>query len=172
LNRVRSLTIAIGATVLAVCSHAPSFVRPARVEAASLVRVIDGDTIVVSLGGTSERVRLIGIDTPERGACFFRQSTAHLTRLLGRGPISLRPDVRDRDRYGRLLRYVSASGISLNERMVADGFAYAYTVPPDVSRARRMVELQRRARIAGRGMWARGSCATPSLGTGGRRRNP
>lgn len=173
LGRVRSLVVAISAMLLAVCSHAPSPVAPPRAGAAQLVRVIDGDTIDVSIGPVRERVRLIGIDTPERGQCFFRQSSAHLERLLARRRVTLEPDVRNRDSFGRLLRYVYASGMSANERMVSDGFAYAYTVPPDVSRADRLVALERSARKAGRGLWRSGSCATlTSLGTDGTRRIP
>jgi micrococcal nuclease len=173
--RVRSVVVAVFATAMAVCSHAPAPLAPTR-GAARLVRVVDGDTIVVAIERIHERVRLIGIDTPERGQCFFQQAAAHLTRLLERRRISLAEDVRDRDRYGRLLRYVYASGMPVNERMVSDGFAYAYTVPPDVARAGRLVALQRRARIARRGLWRKGVCAStataPSLGTVGTRRMP
>lgn len=127
-------------------------------EPATLVRVVDGDTVVVRVGGREERVRLIGIDTPERDECFFRQASDHLARLLGAGPLRLVRDVSERDRYGRLLRYLWAGGVFVNARMVADGYAHASTFPPDVAHAEELRGLQREARAASRGLWAPGAC--------------
>lgn len=128
-------------------------------ERAALTRVVDGDTIVVRIGGRAERVRFIGIDTPERDECFFREAAEHLRRLIG-GHRSLRlvSDVSARDRYGRLLRYVHAGDVFVNARMVGDGYAHATPVPPDVEHARALRAAERRARAARRGFWAPGAC--------------
>jgi micrococcal nuclease len=125
----------------------------------SLVRVIDGDTIVVRVEGRIERVRLIGIDTPERDECYFREATVHLTRMLDDRRLTLERDVSERDRYGRLLRYLYADGRFVNAAMVRDGYALAATFPPDVEHATEFVALQRAARLAARGLWSDAACA-------------
>ena len=85
--------------------------------------VIDGDTIVVADGS---RVRMIGIDTPERDECGFAETRDHLIALIGAGPVRLVPGARtDTDRYGRLLRYVEVGEIDTNYEMIASGHAIA-----------------------------------------------
>lgn len=148
-------TIALLALALAACSAAPQR-GPGGAEAVRLERVVDGDTIVVSVAGRTERVRLIGIDTPERGECFFAEAARHLRSLLDGRDVRIKRDVSERDRYGRLVRYVFAGDEHVNETMVADGYAAAFTYPPDVANARRFVALQREARAEGRGLW--GAC--------------
>jgi micrococcal nuclease len=125
--------------------------EPAR---ATVLRVTDGDTIRVRLdGGGVERVRYIGIDTPERGRCFARQATAANARLLGRR-IRLEYDADRRDRYGRLLAYVRGrGGRMVNAELVRGGFAKPLTVAPNVRQAARLGRLARGARRAGRGLW-------------------
>ncbi|MEM6297013.1 MAG: thermonuclease family protein, partial [Myxococcota bacterium] len=130
---------------------------------ATLMKVTDGDTIVVKLDGKRERVRLVGIDTPEtanspRGPQpYADEATAALERLLGRGRLALRFDAEERDHYGRLLAYVYASdGTFVNEAMVRDGWARALRVPPNVRHAKHFESLAREARRARRGIWAGG----------------
>lgn len=127
---------------------------------ATLVSVTDGDTIVVKLDGKRERVRLIGIDTPEtanspRGPQpFADEATDALKTLLGRGRVALRFDAEERDHYGRLLAYVyAADGTFVNEALVRDGWARAIRVPPNVRHAKRFESLARAARRERRGMW-------------------
>lgn len=85
--------------------------------------VIDGDTIVVVDGS---RVRMIGIDTPERDECGFAEARDYLIALIGAGPVRLVPGARsDTDRYGRLLRYVEVGEIDTNYEMIASGHAIA-----------------------------------------------
>jgi endonuclease YncB( thermonuclease family) len=92
-------------------------------DAVSVTEVTDGDTIVVS-GGV--RVRLIGIDTPERGQCGFHEASDALEALIGGRRVVLAAGARDdSDRYGRLLRYVEADGTDLNLEMVRRGHAIA-----------------------------------------------
>ncbi len=120
----------------------------------TVLRVTDGDTIRVRLdGGGVERVRYIGVDTPERGRCFARQATAANARLLGRR-IRLEYDADRRDRYGRLLAYVRGrDGRMINAELVRGGFAVPLTVAPNVRQAARLARLARAARLAGRGLW-------------------
>lgn len=88
-----------------------------------VTEVTDGDTVVVE-GGT--RVRLIGIDTPERGQCGFHEASDALEALIGGRPVVLVPGARDdRDRYGRVLRYLDVDGRDLNLEMIRSGHAIA-----------------------------------------------
>ena len=134
---------------------------------ATLVRVVDGDTIVVSIAARDERVRLIGIDTPESvrpGAaveCFGKEASGHLASLLPPGtPVRLVGDIEPRDRYGRLLAYVyrEPDGLFVNAAMARDGFAEPLTIPPNVARTAEVVAAARGARDSGRGLW--GACPT------------
>lgn len=134
--------------------------RPAPDGSVRIARVIDGDTIELE-GGT--RVRFIGVDTPEvvdsRKAvqCFGPEASANTKELLAGGSVILERDITDTDVYGRLLRYVYLpDGTFVNLKLVADGYAYANTYPPDVRHAEEFVAAQAAARAAGRGLW--GSC--------------
>ena len=135
---------------------------------ATVVRVVDGDTIVLRLGGADESVRLIGIDTPEtRGPgglreCFGAEATRHMEGLLPQGTrVTVVRDVDARDRYGRLLAYVHRADDDLfvNLAMARDGYAAALTVPPNVAHAERFVAAAGEARRAGRGLWS--ACGGP-----------
>jgi micrococcal nuclease len=109
-------------------------------------------------------VRLIGLDTPEvygRVECFGRAASAFVRRLLPVGAaVRYRLGVEERDRYGRLLAYVwLADGRFLNALLVERGYAQPLTIPPNVDYAERFRAAARRARAAGRGLWARPGCA-------------
>ncbi len=112
--------------------------------------VVDGDTIVLSNGS---RVRLIGINTPEHGMYFFEEASEVLeTIVLGR-EVVLEKDISDKDKYGRLLRYVYAGDLFVNLEMVKRGFANAYTYPPDVKYNEEFLEAERYARENNLGLW-------------------
>lgn len=89
--------------------------------------VVDGDTIdVAGRGGASETVRLIGIDTPERGACGYAEAGSTLTVMVGGETVGLSPGaVDDRDRYGRMLRYVEVGGVDVGLALIEKGLAVA-----------------------------------------------
>jgi micrococcal nuclease len=132
-------------------------------QAARVVRVVDGDTVLVALGagGTQERVRLIGVDTPETVKprtpvqCFGRAASAEAHRLLDGRSVRLVPDVEARDRYGRMLAYVyrRPDGLFVNAELARRGFARQMTIPPNVRFADRFGALVAQARRAGRGLW-------------------
>lgn len=130
------------------------------VATAEVVRVVDGDTIEVSIDGTRERVRYIGVDTPESVApgepveCFGRRAASFNERLVAGGHVELRFDRERRDRYGRLLAYVRSSGRDVNAELVRRGLARTLTIPPNDSRAQQFARLEREAAGAGRGLWA------------------
>jgi endonuclease YncB( thermonuclease family) len=101
-------------------------VEPSQLQSARVVHVVDGDTIDVEIDGQKERVRYYGIDTPERGDACFSEATARNDELID-GSVLLLPDARNRDRYGRLLRYIfDANGNSVDERLIAEGLAHAW----------------------------------------------
>ena len=96
-------------------------------ERATVLDIVDGDTLDVLLGGVEERVRIFGIDTAERGEPCFREAGDRLTALAG-DEVALLPDVRNRDRSGRLLRYVyTPAGLSIDALLIAEGLALAWT---------------------------------------------
>ena len=140
---------------------------------ATVVRVTDGDTIRVRIGGREEPVRLLGIDTPEthgRGGlreCFGKEATDHLTDLLPPGTtVRLVRDVEARDRYDRLLAYVyrERDGLFVNLALARDGYAAPLTYPPNVAHSNELVDAAGDARRAGRGLWR--ACGGPDTRIG------
>jgi micrococcal nuclease len=135
---------------------------PARDLRGRVVRVTDGDTIRVALTGRVERVRYIGIDTPEEVRpdtpvqCYARRAAAENARLVAREQVRLVLDVEHRDRFGRLLAYVyrASDGLFVNAALARGGFARTLTIPPNVRFADRFAALARQARRAGRGLWS------------------
>jgi len=129
---------------------------------ATVVRVIDGDTILVDLGGRRERVRYIGVDTPETVApnqpveCFGKEAAAANEDLVDGETVRLVFDAERRDRYGRLLAYVYADGTFVNARLVEAGYATTLEIEPNTSRAGRLGRLEAAAGREGAGLW--GAC--------------
>jgi len=139
--------------------------EPVDGEIARVTRIVDGDTIEVSLDGAISDVRLVGIDTPESVRpnspieCFGREASAAAEAFLAGATVTLVRDVEDRDRYGRLLRYVYVGEEMANARLVVNGYATAYTYPPNVRHADLFVQLEREARENDRGLWSPDRCA-------------
>jgi micrococcal nuclease len=151
--------------------------EPSGYESGEVTRVVDGDTIEVRVTGridgpgaggarvgASYHVRLIGIDTPESVnpntpvECFGRESSAAAKALLEGREVKLVRDLEESDRYGRLLRYVYLSQEQANARLVVNGYAAAYTYPPNVRHSELLVSLQREAREDQRGLWSPETC--------------
>jgi micrococcal nuclease len=149
-------------------SSGPSPGAAGRPGAARVTRVVDGDTIDVDLGGHRERVRLLGIDTPETHhptkpvQCYGPEAAAHTADLLPEGTgVRLERDEQERDDYGRLLAYVYrlADGLFVNGSLVADGYATTLSIRPNVVHAPDLAAAEGRARAAGLGLW--GACGGP-----------
>lgn len=132
---------------------------PAPLERAVVARVVDGDTIVLANG---ERVRYLSVDTPETVhptkpvQCYGPEASSRNKELVGGKTVELLADKQDRDRYGRLLRYVFVDGTFVNADLVWEGYARAYVWRGDERFAQTMVQLERAARDARRGLW--GAC--------------
>jgi micrococcal nuclease len=124
-----------------------------------VTQIVDGDTIDVELQGRRERVRYIGIDTPEtkhpsRGVDPYGPEAAEANRrLVGERIVRLEFDVQPRDQYGRLLAYVYVGEVMVNAELVRQGYALLSTYPPNVKHEALFVRLQREAREAKRGLW-------------------
>jgi micrococcal nuclease len=124
--------------------------------------VVDGDTVDVAIDGRTERVRLIGIDTPEverdgrPGECFGAAASAFTAALLPPGTqVRIERDVVPRDHYGRLLGYVHRhDGLFVNEEIVRQGFATPMTFEPNSVHARRFVAAAAAAEREELGLWS------------------
>lgn len=162
-----ALLVALVGAVLADRAGAPA--SAGRNDVPVVVRVVDGDTLVVAVPGTGdEKVRLIGIDTPESVdprrpvECFGKEASSRLAELLPEGTeVRLERDVEGRDRYGRLLAYVyrAGDGTFVNLAMAEEGFAQPLSIPPNVAYAARFTAAAAAARDAGRGLWS--ACPDP-----------
>jgi len=130
-----------------------------KLESILVKRVIDGDTIELVTG---QKVRYIGIDTPETVdprttvQCFGKEASAKNKELVEGKTVRLEKDVSETDKYGRLLRYVYVDDLLVNEVLVKEGYAFSSTYPPDVKYQDLFIEAERQAREANVGLW--GSC--------------
>lgn len=173
--------------VLSACSHggvvltrqAPATFsqEPGGYEEAVVRRIVDGDTIDVAITGRVEgpgagltregqvyRVRFLGIDTPETVKpdtpvqCYGHQASAATSALLAGKDVRLVKDVEETDQYDRLLRYVYIGDEMANARLIANGYAYVLTYPPNVRHADLFVKLAREARTEDVGLWDPDAC--------------
>jgi len=155
---------------LAVASNRFTLTTPASAQAREsapstleghVVRIVDGDTVHVRLGDRGEKVRYIGVNTPEvhhprKGEQPGGREAMAVNRRLAEGKtVRLELDVQLRDRYGRLLAYVWVGETMVNAELVRLGYAQVMTVPPNVRHQDLFLQLQRDARQAGRGLWKR-----------------
>jgi micrococcal nuclease len=142
---------------LAACATSPS--TPVDVVVA---KVIDGDTIDVDIPGFGrERVRLIGIDTPEtmkpgqEPECFGPEATQRAVELLPRGTrVRLERDVEARDPYDRLLAYVYLGTDMVNLTLAREGFAEALSIPPNTAFTADVARAVAQAKREATGLWA------------------
>lgn len=126
--------------------------------------VVDGDTLEIE---NQVRVRLIGIDTPERDECGYQEARMFLVRMVDDQSIKMEKDISDTDRYGRLLRYIylptdtiPAEDIMVNEALVRAGHARLLPIAPDNRHRDLFVSAQEEAKREGLGIW--GMCTRNS----------
>lgn len=174
------LSLPLSAAVFAVAlATILSTVRPQvaaqTLSQALVIRIIDGDTIEVTIGSSRDRVRFIGVDTPEattRVEPYGREATAFTRQWLDGHSIWLEHDVEIRDRYGRRLAYVwlqqpkDRSVLEVRTRMfnatlLAEGYAQLLTVPPNVRYVDVFRALQTGTRQQGKGLWAQAPAPAP-----------
>lgn len=172
MKRLRAGLVGL-ALLTTACGPDSPFVEPVATTAplgaveanATVESVIDGDTIDVVVEGAEERIRLTGIDTPERarrdtGApaeCFADEARTFIESLIPVGtPVRLERDVVGRDDYGRVLAYVyrASDGLFVNHEIVRRGYAQPLTIPPNVTFAELMVRAARAAEADDVGLWS------------------
>jgi len=134
--------------------------RPGR---ATVLRVVDGDTVVVRIAGATETVRLIGVDTPETVKpdspvqCFGPEASEHLKKLIPPGTtVDLVRDTEGRDHFGRLLVYLwrASDRRFVNRDLAAGGFARPLDIAPNLAHRHELAVAVSEARAAGRGLWS------------------
>ena len=135
-----------------------------------VVEVVDGDTVKLSINGTVETVRLIGIDTPESVhptepvECFGVEASDRAKQLLSDKQVEFETDSSQdtRDRYGRLLGYIILpDGRNFNKVMIEDGYAYEYTYDKPYKYQAEFKAAQSSAEANQHGLWAAGACESP-----------
>jgi len=165
LGRVALAVSALALVVLALVRLVPDDRGGDRAGPATVVRVVDGDTLVVDVAGVDERVRLIGVDTPESVAphrpveCWGHEASARLAELVPVAtPVRLVRDVEPRDAYDRLLAYVyrADDDLFVNRALLDAGAAEAMPYPPNTTHRAEFAAAERAARTARTGLW--GAC--------------
>lgn len=155
----RSIAVTVLATLVA-CTSAGQAASPDRSAVVPVLKVTDGDTIHVLYQGQDERVRLIGIDSPEvpwyggDEECFGVEAGLYARERLDGRRVRLDFDVDRRDRFDRLLAYVYLGSELFNLTLVRQGYATAYPIQPDTKRASLFATAENEARAAGRGLWS------------------
>lgn len=133
----------------------------------TVTRVVDGDTLEIVLHGETQKVRLIGIDTPETVdprkpvECFGNEASAHLKTLVDGQVVTVAYDATQgmTDKYGRILVYVTlADGTNVAEKMLRDGFAYEYTYNKPYELQKDFKNAEQVARDSETGLWSSESC--------------
>ena len=150
---------------LASCSNSSQLLAPLQGGQADLVKiadVIDGDTVDIDLDGHTERVRLIGVNTPETKhptkpiECFGPEASAYMTQLLPKGTtVRIERDVEARDRYGRMLLYLylGSDNLFINLDLVARGYGTPMSIEPNTFHRNDFVRAAAQAEAANVGLW-------------------
>jgi micrococcal nuclease len=143
-----------------------------------VVRFSDGDTIVVTMNGKEETVRMIGVDTPETHApgtpvqCYGPAASAYTKELIGTQKVRLEadPENQNRDRYDRLLRYVYLpDGRLVQTELIKNGYGFSYTQFP-FQKTDEFEALETEAETNKRGLW--GNCTVTVQQNGREQTNP
>jgi micrococcal nuclease len=147
------------ALLLSSCSNETLNASP---NSATVKRVVDGDTIEIAIGGKTERVRLIGIDTPEtkhptKGVeCYGPEASAYTEQLLPTGTaLRVERDIEARDKYGRLLLYVyiADSNVFVNLDLVMNGYARPMVFEPNTAHKADFAQAATQAELRNVGLW-------------------
>lgn len=160
-RRSGALAVIVAAVVIAT-TVAGCATEPLEPGVARVIKVVDGDTLEVELDTGRERVRLLGIDTPETVhptkpvECFGPEASSRMKELAPPGTeLKLERDAELRDRFGRLLAYAYLpDGTFINRSMVADGFATTLFIDPNRAHRQDLSAAEADARSQGRGLWS------------------
>lgn len=133
---------------------------PAEARTAIVLYVQDGDSFRVEIDGQEERVRLIGINSPEQGECFGRQARALLDDLIGGQHVLVGTDVEEFDQYGRILGYVWSGDVFVNAELVRQGAALARGYEPNTTLQAVLDGAEQIAQEEETGMWSSTACGS------------
>jgi len=163
------LALALAALTFLISSCSGSAEPGGSVELHPVLSVADGDTITVDIAGNRERIRLIGIDAPEVAGtpeCFGNEASQYARGILTGTAVGLvsDPTQDDRDRYGRLLRYVILpDGTDFDAQLIAQGYAHEYTHDKPYQRQSAYRAAESAATSADRGLWSPETCSARTL---------
>ena len=149
---------------LASCSSSSQLLPPQdrQSDLVKIAHVIDGDTVDIDIKGRTERVRLIGVNTPETKhptkpiECFGPEASAYMTQLLPKGTtVRIERDVEARDRYGRMLLYLylGSDNLFINLDLVARGYGTPMSIEPNTFHRNDFVRAAAKAEAANVGLW-------------------
>ena len=124
---------------------------PTQIKSAKVLSVIDGDTVVID---GDVKVRYVGIDAPEVDECFSEEALAETKKLVEGKTVKLEKDVSEKDKYGRLLRYIYIDGLFINEYLIKQGFAKNMGIKPDLRYYQLFKGAQTEAKNFSRGLWS------------------
>lgn len=169
-SRSRITLLAAASLLAAACASPSPSDPPTEAGIGVVTHLVDGDTLDVDIGGTIERVRLIGVDTPESVApnrpvqCYGTEASAYLATIVPVGTqVRLARDAIARDQYDRLLAYVYRidDDLLVNLALVEQGYADAVTYGDNEALYGALVAAEIEARDGGRGLW--GVCGGPDV---------
>jgi micrococcal nuclease len=171
---MRAIPLLVATLLLAGCAPAPDSSSPTSEPgtdtssqtsatsppgaAAEVVRIFDGDSLLVAIGDEEAEIRLLGINAPEGTECHGDAARATLRQLLDGGDVTLVSDDEDTDQFGRLLRYVFVDGLNANLALLANGDAIA--LQSDHSAEADFVAISDAAAAARLGLWAADACGS------------
>lgn len=168
-TKTPALDIPLATTLTTIPTVIPNPTLTINSELVTLVRIVDGDTIVVKINNEQVTVRLIGIDTPEvvdprkPVQCFGKEASEKIKQLINGKNLILTPDSTqdDKDKYNRLLRYVHLDdGTFINQKMIEEGYAFEYTYNVAYKYQGEFKEAQKQAEAKKLGLWADNACPT------------
>jgi micrococcal nuclease len=153
------ILVAVGLSLLVSCSSGATTENEVLI---TVLKVIDGDTVDIDIKGNTERVRLIGVNTPETKhptkpiECYGPEASAYLTQLLPKGThVRIERDIEARDRYGRMLLYLyrESDNLFINLDLVSHGYGTPMSIEPNTFHRNDFVHAAALAETTNVGLW-------------------
>jgi micrococcal nuclease len=158
-NGALRILVAVALSLLVSCSSGATTKNEVLI---TVLKVIDGDTVDIDIKGNTERVRLIGVNTPETKhptkpiECFGPDASAYLTQLLPKGThVRIERDIEARDRYGRMLLYLyrESDNLFINLDLVSHGYGTPMSIEPNTFHRNDFVHAAALAETTNVGLW-------------------
>jgi micrococcal nuclease len=153
------ILVAVGLSLLVSCSSGATTENEVLI---TILKIVDGDTVDIDIKGNTERVRLIGVNTPETKhptkpiECFGPEASAYLTQLLPKGThVRIERDIEARDRYGRMLLYLyrESDNLFINLDLVSHGYGTPMSIEPNTFHRNDFVHAAALAETTNVGLW-------------------